>query len=327
MRSRSSVALLLLLATVAPAAALAQPAPAQSQEDPGAHFERGVSFFRNGDYVAAMVEFERAYKLDPKPQVLYNIGQTSRELRDYARSLKSFERYLAESPDVSADRRKQVEAFVDELRGKVARLTVVVDVAGAEVTVDDALVGRTPLAEPLVVNAGRRKIDVKRAGYAPVTRFVEIAGTSNDKLELTLDPLAAPAPAPAPPPKIDVVAPPSTKPEPASPGVGRWIGLGVTGVLGIATGVFGGLALKNGSDFDDALAEVPTSASTIDDARSEARTFAITADVLGGATIAAGITTIILFAVEGSADASATPEKASLVPLVGPGFIGAAATF
>jgi hypothetical protein len=55
------LAALLFAATLS----LTQSAIAQAPADEaGAHFDRGVSFFKDGDYTAAMVEFRKAYELD-----------------------------------------------------------------------------------------------------------------------------------------------------------------------------------------------------------------------------------------------------------------------
>ncbi len=305
----------LVLATAAPAAA--QPAQA------GEHFERGVSFFRDGDYVAAMVEFKKAYEVDPNWRVLYNLGQTSRELRDYAAALTSFERYLAEGGEgVDAERKKRVEGWVAELRGKVASVTLEVGVADAEVTVDDLAVGKTPLKKPIVVNAGRRKISVTRSGYVPLTRFVDVAGTEKKVLELELLPVGGPSAKPDPEQRSPLA--PARQPEGASPW--PWAAFGVTAAAGTVTAILGGLAISKKSEFDDALKVVPTSKDAVDEARDDARSLAIAADVMGGVTIAGAVVTIVGFAVEG---AKGSVERTAAGPsfVAGPTFVGVRGSF
>ena len=48
------------------------------------HFERGVDYYGEGDYRAALIEFQRAYSIQPTYRLLYNLGQVAYELRDYA---------------------------------------------------------------------------------------------------------------------------------------------------------------------------------------------------------------------------------------------------
>ena len=123
---RLSLALSLSI-LIAPAIAAAQPPPAppSAGEGAGQAFERGVKFFKDGDYVAAMVQFKRAYELDPNYAVLYNIGQTARELKSYSEALRALERYLTEGGDkISAERRASVEGWVTELKDRVAATSV-----------------------------------------------------------------------------------------------------------------------------------------------------------------------------------------------------------
>lgn len=304
-----------------PAIASAQPAEA------GAAFERGVGFFRDGDYTAAMVEFKKAYELDPNWRVLYNLGQTSKELREYSAALTSFERYLAEGGDqIDAERKKKVEGWITELKGKVATLNLKIAVEGADVTVDDIAVGKTPLDKPLVVNAGRRKISVTKSGYAPLNRFIDVAGTEQKSLELELVPLTGQGGGGT----VDTGGKPSPlgpaeQPEGASPW--PWAAFGIAAAAGTATAVLGGLALSKKSDFEDQLTTYPNDAGAIDDARDEARTLAIAADVMGGVTIAAVVVTIVGFAVEGTKGDSATQGRAPVRFTAGPTWVGLDGSF
>ena len=311
MTARYLFALLFALALVLGAGSAA----AQAPSDAGAHFDRGVSFFRDGDYTAAMVEFKKAYEIDPNYRVLYNLGQTSRELRDYAAALVWFEKYLAEGgAKIDADRKKKVEGWVAELRGKIATVSLSSNADGAEVSVDDIAVGTTPLAKPLVVNAGRRKISLVKNGYSPRSQYIDVAGTETKELQLDLSPLVAPGGEGRSDKRTEAPSPQPT-PGPESRGTARpWVMLGVTAALGVATGVTGGIALAKKSDFEDALGEYPTSTKDVDDARAGARTFAAVADVLAAITVASGVATIVLFATDGSSNSAPAKARVELGP-------------
>jgi hypothetical protein len=303
-------------------AAFAQAPPPPSKEDAGASWERGLTFFRDKDYVAAMVQFKRAYELDPNWMVLFNIGQTANELKSYAEALTALERYLKEGGDqVPAERRPKVEALVAELREKVAAVTVKTNVEGVNIAVDDVDVGVTPLAAPVRVNAGRRKFSALKEGYAPLTRFIEVAG--NEQKEVSLD-------------LVSLTGPGSNRPE--QPEVKRtpwpWVGLGITGATGIATAVIGGLAFSKKSAFEDALNTFPTSSGAIEEARSEAKTFAVAADVLGGVTGGFAALTVIAFIGDYTRkppkpgpNGEAPKPKAQIEPILSPGYIGVHSTF
>lgn len=302
-------------------------APAAPGADAGAHFERGVSFFKDGDHEAAMVEFKKAYEIAPNYRVLYNLGQTSRELRDYAVALTTFELYLAEGgAEIEAERRASVEGWIADLRGKVGSLAIATNVEGADVAIDDIAVGKTPLAKPIRVNAGRRKLTMSKVGHAPLTRFVDVAGTEQKALQIDLVPLTAaqapPVTAPTP-----VTPPPTSIEESDGPSAWPWAALGITAATGAATAIVGAIALSKKSDFDDALETYPTSAAAVDDARSDARAFATTADVLGGVTIAGAIVTVLGFVIEGQKGGDDEAARRPVRVVASPGFTGLDGSF
>ena len=319
--STRSLSILVLLAGLAPATlAVAPDAAAQDKPAPGAsdeasrRFRAGVVFYKDRDFAAALVEFKRAYELDPNYRVLFNLGQTSQELNDYASALTAFRRYLEEGgKEIDKARRTKVEGFIDALKKKVGTVTIVTNVEGAEVSVDDAPLGKTPLDKPVLVNAGRRKFGAQLSGYHPAVRQEEVAGLDEKTVKLDLQEIettptaTAPSPKPEqapPPPRTNVVA--DEKSTSAAP----WVMLAVTGAGAIATGVLGGLAVSARSDLDDALATFPGDKAAVDDAQSKAKTFAMGTDIAGGVTAACAITTLILFVA--SSGSSEAPKAAAV---------------
>jgi hypothetical protein len=171
-------------------------APATGRADPAAdtdavararqHFRRGVQLYEEDDFRAALIEFNRAYQLAPNPAVLYNVGQSYYQLRDYAGALTTLERYLREAgAQIAGDRRAQVQAELQELRGRVAHVAVRSNVAGAELTIDDAPVDHALPHDPLLIGAGRHKLTTSKRGYIANTRIVDIAG--GDDVDIRLD--------------------------------------------------------------------------------------------------------------------------------------------
>src|SRR5262249_31106216 len=148
----------------------------------------------------ALREFQTAYDLSPNWRILYNIGQTSRATRDYAGSLRAFERYLSEGgKEVPKARRAEVEKEVASLNGLVARIDVTAP-EGSTVQLEGAVIGKTPLEQPLVVNPGQRKIQIEHDGQSE-TREIGARAGSTQKLEV-----GQPAPAP---PTPSATAPPA----------------------------------------------------------------------------------------------------------------------
>src|SRR5688500_10685309 len=128
-------------------------------------YERGMQLYNEGAAEGALVEFESAYQLAPSYKLLYNIALIRLQLNDYAQALKAFQEYLAEGgTEIASVRRSEVERHLASLRAKVGRIELVSSARGADVLVDDVVVGRIPLAELLVLNPGRRRITLSRGG-------------------------------------------------------------------------------------------------------------------------------------------------------------------
>jgi hypothetical protein len=264
------------------------PSPAAVEEARG-HFQRGVDLFTERNFGAALVEFRRANEAAPNYRLLYNVGQTCHELADYVCALQSFQDYLAKGGREIPDTRvAEVEGSIRKLRARVATVVVTVSVPGAEVVVDDQAVGISPLAAPLTLSAGRRRLSATKAGLVPVVKVVDLAGGDTATVALAFD---APAGKPA------EAAPVAVAPdEPGSRGVpaGVWIGVGVTAALAagaVVTGVFAGRAH---SDYEQTLGTFPTTASAVDDAASKTRRLSIAGDVLAGAAVLSGALTLVL---------------------------------
>lgn len=120
-------------------------AHAQGADDEEAHrrFEAGSLAFQAGRYDDAMDDFQRAYRLSHRPELLYNVGQCADRLRHDAEALEAFEGYLREAGD-DASHRTEVEARVAVLRTVVARGTTDADTADEHTSDADTTTTTTP---------------------------------------------------------------------------------------------------------------------------------------------------------------------------------------
>lgn len=289
-RYLSSALVALTLLTVAAAAS------ADAADEAKARFGRGVELYKEGDYRAALIEFRRAHELAPNYKVLFNIGQANLELSDYAGALTAFRRYLDEGKaEVPADKRKVVEAELRKLESRVARVTIKADVDGAEIAVDDVVVGKTPLAEAVLVSAGRRRISLARAGLPVTSKLVDLAG--GDKPTITFEGAAGATAIAAPPPAPSftaLLAAPPPPPPPARSNTPVWIGLTFTGAFTVGAGVWAGLAYSAKGDLDDQLDRVPGNPASIGSARDKVKRLSLIADGMGiAAVVSGGITTYL----------------------------------
>lgn len=219
---RLAVMVVLAISAVLPSLARAQAPSAAQIADAGKHFQRGVTLYNEADYRAALVEFRRAYETAPNAAVLYNIGQTYYQLQNYAAALVALGRYLTEAGPGAAHRR-EVETTIDTLQSRVGKVAVTTSVPGCDITVDDELVGKTPLEDSVLVSIGRRKITALRDGRVAETRFVDVAAGDTVSVALAINTPADQGPAPAKPGKRSLTL--------------GWAITGALGAIAIGTGV------------------------------------------------------------------------------------------
>ena len=196
MRALPSALSLLLLVLIAagsgPAEARprkgAKPKVTAAQKQADRHFKNGVALYQERKYSEALAEFQRAHEIAPHPLVLYNIATTYRELSRYKEAVEFYGRFLAEAEGVVAPARVQAaRAELEEILGRVARVTVDVAPAGAEVTVDGEPVD---LAEmPLFLPPGEHRIAARASGHEPGERTVRVASGDEVSVAMALDPV------------------------------------------------------------------------------------------------------------------------------------------
>src|SRR6187551_3224437 len=119
------------LAALSPLGALAQSAETgeagDEVEQARKHFSQGLKLYKDGDFDAALVQFERAYAVKPNYKVLYNIAQSYFELRQYVEARDALTRYLKDGGSaIDAERRTSVENDLTELQRRIAHLKMVV---------------------------------------------------------------------------------------------------------------------------------------------------------------------------------------------------------
>jgi hypothetical protein len=283
-----------------PAGASAAAAANANVEKARQHFQRGIDSYRDGDLATALIEFKRAYSTAPNYRLLYNLGQVSTELRDYPAAERYLTQYLEESLGLIEEaRRQQVEGELAKVRGRIAFVQVTSDVDGTELLIDDVLVGRTPLPEPIHVSTGKRRVTGRAPGRSAVTQVVDAAGGELVSVSLTLQPIAALGNTEQP--RITPAARVTSNRKPLL------IGLGIgTGALLAGGAVFGYFAQLDASDYRAAL-ERKTTGAELKDFSSGARTKALVTDFLfGAALLTATVGTIVWLSPDPTADHAAS---------------------
>jgi hypothetical protein len=131
-------------------------------------------------------KYEEAEKLAPSPALLYNEGRALQALNRHPAALAKLLAFKAAAPDELLRKVPDLDKLIADLRARVGTLAVTCNVAGARVLVDRTVVGVTPLAEPLKLNAGRIAVDVEAEGYFPSHQTIELKGGELFAFQTTL---------------------------------------------------------------------------------------------------------------------------------------------
>jgi hypothetical protein len=252
-----------------------------------------LKLYKDGDFDAALVQFERAYAEKPNFKVLYNIAQCYFELHLYVEARDTLARYLKEGAgQIDAERQTKVETDVTDLQRRIAHLTLKVNVTGATVYVDGKKIGVTPLSAAVDVSEGQRTISVETTDRGSKQRVVRVGGGEDQVIDIQF---AAPSAAP-----VTTTAPSTRTEAPRSRassglGAGFWVTGGLAVALGAGAGVTGYLALQAQDDRKKDLETFGVTRADLDDTRKRAKTFALTSDILAGsAIVCAGVATVLL---------------------------------
>jgi tetratricopeptide (TPR) repeat protein len=81
-----------------PAIVLLAAAPEATPIDAAGSFKEGVKAYDAGAYEQAAKSFEAAYNASGKTEILFNLGQTYRQLGDCRRAVESYDAFLAKAP-------------------------------------------------------------------------------------------------------------------------------------------------------------------------------------------------------------------------------------
>jgi PEGA domain len=273
-----------------PAAAPAPAGSGEKSEDPAvaanAAYQRGNLLDERGELVEALAAFERAYKLMPAYQVLYNIGGVNLKLGRLASARRAYAQYLElGGPALSPERTATVHRYLEELSQKTATLTLQLNVP-ALVHVDGVQFESTQVTG-LILEPGDHVLRVTKPGFEPLEKVLRTTDGENLHLVLPLERLSAEPGLPGqgpfgatPAPRVEVVMS-----DAADERVSLWIPWTITGALAAGWLTTAGLAIK--ARHDRNIIERPeTSAERIDAARRLHETLAVVSDVLLVSTLA-----------------------------------------
>jgi hypothetical protein len=171
-------------------------APASSGAGGDDLIGQALAYRRAGNDAAALPLLQRAYGRGRSPRAAAQLGFVEQALGAWVAA----EAHLFEALTARRDPwvRRNVQLIEESLRmahEHVGLIRVDVDVAGADVLIDGALVGRSPLPAGVRVAIGPRRVEVRAAGFRAHVEMTNVTAGKTASLIVHLQ--RAPAPPPA----------------------------------------------------------------------------------------------------------------------------------
>lgn len=214
--------------------------------------ERALDTNDPASWQAALDLFSEADRLRPTKESKYELGAAAARLKQDDVAVEAYEAALSLGLDGAAA--DKARAFVSEHAPAMGRVEVR-GPAGAEIWIAARWRGTLPLAKPLVVFAGKRRIELRSGGDRDQREVVVTAGAAA-QIDFAAAGAAPPAPGAGVPPPAD--APPAAPPSPTPP-PDRTLAWTLT-VGGASLAVLGGASLwiasSNLSSHRDRLGEL-----------------------------------------------------------------------
>ncbi|MCB9593834.1 MAG: tetratricopeptide repeat protein [Sandaracinaceae bacterium] len=275
-------------------------AAAAAQEDARALFMQGQAAYETGDYNTAVRLWTRAYELDDRPLLQYNLAQAYERLGQLDQAVTAYRIYIDHTPG-DDQRATNARARIASLEQRVGQtsITLTGGVQGAHVVIDGSDRGLLPRPDAFHVDPGSHRIVVRADGYADFVSTVAVSAGQQASVAVEMQPGTS-----------------GTAPNTLGGGgistVGLIVALGGAGLV-IGGAIVGGVA----------LGQAGSAPGNTGPEADGARTTALVADILfglGGAAVVAGV--VLMFVLE--PDLGGSGASARFVPVVGPDFAGGA---
>lgn len=152
-----------------------------------ASYEAGKVLFRDRDFGGSLVKFQAAYEKSKDARLKWNIAACEKNQRHYARVQKLIREYMTEGGDkLTAQDMDDARELLKTIEPFVVRLKLSVSQPGASVFVDDELIGKSPIAEAIVVDIGQRKVRIVKDDYEEFAQTVVVGDSPEKVLDVKL---------------------------------------------------------------------------------------------------------------------------------------------
>ena len=137
-------------------------------------------------YAEALQDYSDAFALTSDPALMYNRARALQALARFPEALEALESFTQVAPPELKARVPQLGELRGELESRIAKLTVRCSVPDARILLRGQVIGITPKASPIPVNAGPAMLEVVADGYVSFQKQVELPGGGSLAVVATL---------------------------------------------------------------------------------------------------------------------------------------------
>ena len=86
------------------------------------HYDLALALYQAQKFEESIPEFKAAYKLNPKPALLFNLAQAYRKAGHPREAVEHYDMYLSATPQLDGETRHKVDGYLAEARNTLASL-------------------------------------------------------------------------------------------------------------------------------------------------------------------------------------------------------------
>lgn len=276
--------------------------------------KKGTELRKQGQDQQALPLFQQAYEIARTGRTAAQLGLCEMQLGYFLPSSDHVGEALSAKSDPWVEKYRAIlEQTLHQVNGHIAEMIVTGSPAGAEVSIDDRVVGHLPLSAPVrVVEGAAKKVEARANGFVDGTETVDVHGGAQVRVALHLARMASERP------QASAASPAATvfgaSPKKSSESQSSWTAAQVSGVVligaGIAAVVAGVLSLKGA----DASCGAPVDAVCNQGARSKVPGWSL----IGGGAAAGVVGGILMFTAGGTNVAIAPAPRSIFISMRAP---------
>jgi hypothetical protein len=152
-----------------------------------ADYQAARLLYGDGDFAGASLKFKQAFETSKDVRLLWNMAACEKNLRHYSKVYKLVERYVDLGGSTLPDSdKKDAAELLDAMKSYISRVKISVNEVDATVTIDDEVIGMSPLMETVLLDMGSRRIRVTKPGFGEYSETVQVQGASELPLTIKL---------------------------------------------------------------------------------------------------------------------------------------------